>query len=259
MESLQAVLQAHAPLLVGLSGGVDSSLLLAVAAETLGKPYVAAAIVVSEGVTDAEVLRAYQVAQHVGTRLFLLTERLLDDRDYVANGERRCYHCRRHMYGALRRLAADLSRPFVADGNQLDDLQDDRPGLVARDEVGVISPLLLAGWGKARIRAAAADRGLPTADEPANACLASRIPHGTPVTLSRLRQVEAAESALRGFGLRQVRVRHHGDLARVELAPTDLGRLDDGALPDDLLAALRTTGFHEATVGSYRRAEGQRA
>jgi uncharacterized protein len=258
MESLQAILKDHAPLLVGLSGGVDSSLLLAVAVETLGKGKVAAAIVVSEGVTGAEVLRAHQVAQHVGTRLFLLSEQLLDDPDYVANGERRCYHCRRHMYGALRSLAASLAFPYVADGNQLDDLGDDRPGLVARDEAGVLSPLLMAGWGKARIRTAAASRGLPTADEPANACLASRIPHGTPVTLGRLRQVEVAEQALRGFGLRQVRVRHHGDLARVELGAADLRRLPDRVLPGAALAALRTSGFHEVTVVPYRGADEER-
>jgi uncharacterized protein len=255
MESLQAILKHHAPVLIGLSGGVDSSVLLAVAVETLDKINVAAAIVVSEGVTGAEVLRAHRVAQHVGTRLFLLSEQLLDDPEYVANGERRCYHCRRHMYGALRALAADLAMPFVADGNQMDDLGDDRPGTVARDEAGVVSPLQMAGWGKARIRAAAASRGLPTADEPANACLASRIPHGTPVTLGRLHQVAEAEAALRGLGLRQVRVRHHGDLARVELGTADLRRLPEGELPADALAAVRATGFHEVTVVRYRGAD----
>jgi uncharacterized protein len=159
------------------------------------------------------------------------------------------------MYGALRRLAADLEIPFVADGNQMDDLQDDRPGLVARDEAGVVSPLQIAGWNKPRIRAAATSRGLPTADEPANACLASRIPHGTPVTLGRLNQVEAAETALHHLGLRQVRVRHHGDLARVELGGADLRRLEDSELPAPALEALRTNGFHEVTVVRYRGAD----
>lgn len=255
MERLQAILKGHAPLLVGLSGGVDSSVLLAVAVEILGKGKVAAAIVASEGVTGAEVVRAGRVARHVGARLFLLAEPLLDDAAYAANDGRRCYYCRRHMYRALRDLAIQLSFPFIADGAQADDLTDDRPGAVARDEAGVISPLQIAGWDKARIRAAAIRRGLPTAATPANACLASRLPHGTPVTLGRLRQVEAAEAALRGLGMRQVRVRHHGDLARVELGGTDLSRLPAGALPAEVEAAVRAAGFQVVTVGPYRGPE----
>jgi len=255
MERLQPILTSHAPLLVGLSGGVDSSVLLAVAVETLGKEAVAAAIVVSEGVTGAEAVRASQVARHVGASLFLLSEPLLDDSDYVANDGRRCYYCRRHMYHALRDLAAQLAIPWVADGAQVDDQADDRPGFVARDEAQVISPLQMAGWDKARIRAEAARRGLPTAREPANACLASRIPQGTPVTLTRLHQVEAAETALRTSGLRQVRVRHHGDLARVELGGADLFRLRAGKLPAEAEAAIRAAGFHAVTIGPYHGAE----
>jgi len=255
MERLQAILTSHAPLLVGLSGGVDSSVLLAVAVETLGKEAVAAAIVVSEGVTGREAVRASRVAQHVGASLFLLSEPLLEDSDYVANDGQRCYYCRRHMYRALRDLATRLAMPFVADGAQVDDLADDRPGVVARDEARVISPLQMAGWDKARIRTEAASRGLPTAREPANACLASRIPHGTPVTLERLRQVEAAETALRTSGLRQVRVRHHGDLARVELGGADLFRLPGGALPAEAEAAIRAAGFQTVTIAPYRGIE----
>jgi uncharacterized protein len=255
MERLQTILRSHAPLLVGLSGGVDSSVLLAVAVEILGKEAVAGAIVVSEGVTGAETVRASRVAQHVGASLFLLSEPLLGDRDYVANDGRRCYYCRRHMYRALRDLADQLGMPFVADGAQVDDPADERPGFVARDEAGVISPLQMAGWNKARVRMAAADRGLPTAREPANACLASRIPPGTPVTRERLRQVESAEAALRTSGLRQVRVRHHGELARVELGGSDLFRLPSGKLPIAAEEAIRTAGFQTVTVAPYRGEE----
>jgi len=253
MDRLAPILTAHQPLLVALSGGVDSSVLLAVAAELLGTDAVAAALIVSEGVTGDEQVRARRVAGQIGVRLYVAVEPLLDDPDYVANQADRCYHCRRHMYRNLRDIAVANAIPWIADGTQADDAPSERPGFVAREEAGVIAPLWAAGWGKERIRAEAAARGLITADVPANACLASRLPTGTPVTLERLAEVARAEAALHAAGLRQVRVRHHGHHACVELGPADLATLPGGHLPAALEARVRAVGFTQITVAPYHQ------
>ncbi len=255
MDRLAPILTAHQPLLVALSGGVDSSLLLAVAAEVVGVRQVAAAIVASEGVTGEELIRARRVAAQVGARLYVAAEPLLDDPRYTTNDGGRCYYCRSHMYRVLRDIALDHAIPWIADGTQADDRPGERPGFVARQEAGVIAPLWEAGWDKARIRAEARARGLITAEVPSNACLASRLPTGTPVTLERLDQVARAEAALRAAGLRQVRVRHHGEHARVELGAADLDTLPGKSLPPELQAALRATGFTEVSVGLYGGAQ----
>jgi len=251
MDRLAPILIAHQPLLVALSGGVDSSLLLAVAAEVVGKHQVAAAITISEGVTGEEQIRARRVASQVGVRLYLAVEPLLDDPLYTANDGGRCYHCRTHMYRALRNIALANAIPWIADGTQADDQSSERPGFIARQEAGVIAPLWEAGWNKVRIRSEAKMRHLITADTPSNACLASRLPTGTPVSMELLDQVARAEAALHDAGLRQVRVRHHGDHAQVELGRNDLATLPDGRLPDTLKAAIRSTGFIEVTVAPY--------
>lgn len=251
MDRLAPILIAHQPLLVALSGGVDSSLLLAVAAEVVGKQQVAAAIIVSEGVTGEEQIRARRVASQIGVRLYVAVEPLLDDPLYTANDNGRCYYCRTHMYRVLRDIALANSIPWIADGTQADDQPGLRPGFIARQEAGVIAPLWEAGWHKARIRDEAKRRALISADTPSNACLASRLPTGTPVTVALLDQVARAEAALRATGLRQVRVRHHGGHARVELGADDLAALPDGRLSATLEAALRATGFSEVTVAPY--------
>ncbi|RMF85873.1 MAG: hypothetical protein D6739_03920 [Nitrospirae bacterium] len=251
MDRLTAILRDHQPLLVALSGGVDSSLLLAVAAEVLGVQQVAAATVVSEGVTPEEVLRARRVAEALGVRFYLAVEPLLEDAAYAANGPDRCYHCRRHMYRTLREVALARSIPWIADGTHADDDAGDRPGFVAREEAGVLAPLRQAGWGKERIRAEARRRALVTAEEPANACLASRLPTGTPVTLERFAQVARAEAALRAAGLGLVRVRHHGPVARVELGEAELARLPGGRLPEALERAVLAAGFERVEVARY--------
>lgn len=257
MDRLVPILTIHQPLLVALSGGVDSSLLLAVAAEVLGKQQVAAAIIVSEGVTGEEQVRALRVAAQIGVRLYVAVEPLLEDPAYVANQADRCYHCRCHMYRSLRDIAIANAIPYVADGTHAGDRSDERPGFVAREEAGVITPLREAGWDKARIRAEAARRGLITADVPANACLASRLPTGTPVTMARLDQIARAEAALHQAGLRQVRVRHHGTHARVELVVADLATLPDGRLPASLEAAVSAAGFTEISVAPYHDGRGE--
>ena len=251
MERLAPILIAHQPLLVALSGGVDSSLLLAVAAEVVGRQQVAAAMIVSEGVTGEEQVRARRVASQIGVRLYVAVEPLLDDPDYVANRADRCYHCRQHMYRSLRDIALANAIPWIADGTQADDQPGQRPGFIAREEAGVIVPLWEAGWDKARVRAEAAKRDLITANTPSNACLASRLPTGTRVTVALLDQIARAEAALRAGGLRQVRVRHHGAHARVEVGAADLATLADGRLPAPLEAAVHAAGFTKITVAPY--------
>jgi uncharacterized protein len=181
-------------------------------------------------------------------RGFGLAHRFVDTRemesaDYRANRPDRCYHCKSELFAVLGRVRDELGFDAVAYGVNTDDLGDFRPGHRAADERGVLSPFLDVGLGKAEIRALSRAAGLPTADLPASACLASRLPYGTEVTPERLAQVEAGEERLRALGFRQLRVRHHGALARVEIDPAELPRALDPEMARRIVAALKPLGF----------------
>jgi len=162
---------------------------------------------------------------------------------YRANAPDRCYHCKSELFDVLGRLRAELGFDAVAYGVNRDDALDQRPGHRAAGEHGVLAPLLDAGLGKDEIRALSRAAGLPTAELPASACLSSRLPYGTAVTPERLRQVEEGEERLRALGFRQVRLRHHGPLARVEVDPSELARALDPALAPRIVAVLKPLGF----------------
>lgn len=234
--------------LVALSGGVDSAVLLALAVEALGPSRVLAATAVSASVPSGELDDARAIARALGVRHEEVRTRELDNEAYRANRGDRCFHCRSEMFEVFRDLARDRGISAVAYGAIRDDLGDDRPGMRAAEDRGVVAPLLEAGMGKEDVRALAAEAGLAVGDKPASACLASRIPVGTEVTAERLRQVDVAESALRGLGLRQLRVRHHGDVARIELDEEGERLLGRPGMRSEVVRAVRSAGFRYVSL-----------
>jgi pyridinium-3,5-biscarboxylic acid mononucleotide sulfurtransferase len=230
---------------VAFSGGVDSTFVLQVAQETLGA-HVIGVTALSESLPSGELEEAQDLALRMGARHVVLRTFETRDENYLANAANRCYFCKTEMYNRISGFARDEQLDAVLDGLNQDDLKDRRPGRAAAIERGVISPLVDAGLTKAEIRTLSREMGLPTWDKPALACLSSRIPHGTPISLQSLTQVDRAESYLRKLGVGQVRVRHHGRLARIEVEPKDfsLVRLKEA----EINAHLNTLGFAEVVL-----------
>src|SRR5512143_1605481 len=231
--------------LVAFSGGVDSTFVLAVAAEVLGSRAVALTAH-SPAVPEQERAEARRLAARLGVRHVERESREQDDPRYVANPEDRCYYCKRELYRLCGEVARAEGIAAVLDGFNADDRRDHRPGHRAAEEALVRSPLAEAGLTKVEVRAWSAAYGLPTWDKPQMACLASRIPYGTAVTPERLARIERAEAALRALGFRDVRVRHHGDIGRVEIGE---GELDAAfARRAEIAAGVKAAGFRIAAL-----------
>ena len=227
------------------SGGADSAFLAWVAADTLGRDRVVAATAVSPSLAPDELADCRRLTDEWGLQWMPVETRELDRPEYVANGGDRCYHCRAELLDTLGPVAAAMGATIVL-GVNLDDLGDHRPGQRAAAERGARFPLVESGFTKADVRDASRRLGLSTWDKPAAACLASRLPYGTPVTVARLDSVARAESGLRRLGFAESRVRHYGDLARVELP---LGDLDEAvARRDAIVAAVRAAGYRYVTL-----------
>ncbi len=239
---LRKALAAGGRVLVAFSGGVDSSYLAWAAHRVLGENALA---VTAESPSYPAHHRAMaeRIVSEFGIPHRFVATREMESGDYRANRPDRCYHCKSELFRVLGDLRSQLGFDAVAYGVNTDDTRDFRPGQRAAAEHAVLSPLLDAGLGKQEVRALSRAAGLPTADLPASACLASRLPYGTEVTRERLGQVEEGEQRLRALGFREVRLRHHGPLARVEIGPGELSRALDPAMASAIVAAIKPLGF----------------
>ncbi len=251
-RQLYALLADMESVIVAMSGGVDSVLLARVAQDALDARALAVTAD-SPSLPRRELRAAEELARLAGIRHLVLPTAEVSDPRYAANPDNRCYFCKTELFSRLGELAAERGYRWIAYGENRDDVGDHRPGALAAAEQRIRAPLKEAGLGKPAIRALAQHLDLPVWDKPAFACLGSRFPTGSPINPERLAQVEAAEDLLWDIGLRQFRVRHHGDIARIEVEPADMPRLLEHA--GELVAGIKAVGFRFVTMdlAGYRR------
>jgi uncharacterized protein len=240
-DRLVAILREMGGCVIGFSGGVDSTFLFAVAAGELG-PRALAVTATSETYPERELREAKELAERIGGRHRLIASEELDIPGFAENPKDRCYHCKKELFTKLRAVAEEEGLPHVLDGSNVDDRGDYRPGRRALRELDVRSPLEEAGLSKAEIRELSRALDLPTWDKPAFACLSSRFPYGTRITREKVSQVGRAEESLRELGLRVLRVRHHGEVARLELGPDEFARAV-GDLRDEVVRRVKEAGY----------------
>jgi len=245
LDKARGIVRDLGSVLIAYSGGVDSSLLLKLALEELGDGAVAV-LASSPAYPESEQEEARTLAAALGARLIDVTTSEVELDAYTRNNPDRCFHCKEELFDTLEPIQHDLGLAHLAYGATADDAGDHRPGHGSAVRRGVRFPLLEAGMAKSDIRAAARALGLPNWNKPSFACLSSRIPHGTQVTVAALRQIEAAEGALKDIGFKQVRVRHHGDVARIEVEASEITRLVDER--DRVVELLRATGYKFVSV-----------
>src|SRR5262249_43285329 len=247
LERLREQLGALGTAVVAYSGGVDSSVVLRVAHEVL-RARAFGVIGRSDSYATSELELALQQAASFGAHVEIVATGELSDPDFRSNPANRCYHCKSELYRQLHAVAERTGARAILDGTIRDDIGDWRPGRRAAEERGVRSPLAELGFTKADVRAVAAHFGLESRDKPASPCLASRIPYGSEITREKLTAVEQAEAALRGMGFRELRVRHFGDTARIEVPQADLLRLVEPTTRSAAVRALKSLGFLYVTV-----------
>jgi len=242
-------LRLHRSVLIGFSGGVDSAYLACIAVEVLDTDSVLAVVGKSASYPDAQWAAARDVARAFNIPVLEVDTEELADARYTANPTNRCYFCKTELWSRLAPIAAARGLTFIVDGTNADDLSDYRPGARAAAEWGVLSPLATLGFTKADIRALSRQRGIPTWRQPSAPCLSSRIPYGTQVTTERLRRIEAAEKSLRDLGIAgDLRVRFHGDLARIELPPNEVAAWLSPEAAERLRASVVDSGFARVAV-----------
>ena len=254
LQQLKKILAKMGSALIAYSGGVDSTFLLKVASDTLGVKRVVAATAESLTFPSWEIDSAKKMAKELGIKHIIIKTEELKDPKFINNPPDRCYWCKKELFLKLSMLAKEHRLNYILDGSNYDDIRDFRPGMKAGEEFGVRSPLKEAGLTKGEIRRFSKRLGLPTWDKPSFACLASRFPYGMRITEENLAKVDMAEKFLRKVGITQVRVRHHNQIARIEIRKEDIPKLLEEKLRRQVLSRFKKLGYSYITVdlGGYR-------
>ena len=242
LEKLKSILAGMEKVLIAYSGGVDSTLLLKVAGDVLGKK-VLAVIAGSETYPEKEIREAKKIASALNVRYQVIQTHEVENPDFLKNPPQRCYYCKQELFSRLKEIARAEGIPYVLDGSNYDDKADFRPGAKAGKELGVRSPLRDARLTKNEIRQLSKRYRLPTWDKPSLACLASRFPYQTRIEKKSLRQIGQAEDFLRELGFGQLRVRHHGQVARIEIDPGEFSRVFRDNVPQNIVRRLKRLGY----------------
>ena len=242
MDNLRSILGDMGAVIIAYSGGVDSAFLAAAANDVLGREALAVTAK-SPSLAPSELRDAVALAERLGLNHRVIETREVEREDYAANNPNRCFFCKDELYTYLAAFAQDEGYAHIANGTNVDDLGDFRPGLNAAKQYGVRSPMVEADLSKSEIRTLSLGMDLPTWDKPAQACLSSRIPYGTPVTVEALERIAKAEEFLHDLGIRQLRVRHHDTVARIEVEPADFPALTQDDVREKVTDYFRSIGY----------------
>jgi len=247
-DKLSNILKEMKSILVAYSGGVDSTYLLKTAIDTIGTKNVLAVIASSETYPEHEKREALELCNNLGAKCMVIETEELKDQKFKSNLNERCYYCKTELFSKLKKIAKEYNIDYVIDGSNTDDQQDFRPGAKAKEELGVRSPLQEAMLTKSEIRSLSKELGLSTWNKPSYACLASRIPYGTEIEQGLLTKIGEAENYLRELGFRQLRVRHHGNLARIEIDQDELPKIMKNNLMDKINKRFAGLGYIYVTL-----------
>lgn len=253
LELLKDIIRKKGSAAVAFSGGVDSTFLIKVAKEVLGDKLIAVTAT-SSTYPERELNEAIKYAKDFGVKHIIISSEELDIEGFASNPKNRCYYCKKELFTKVKEVALENGIEYVFDGSNLDDNGDYRPGMQAAKELLVASPLKEAGLTKKDIRDLSKEYGLATWNKPAFACLSSRFPYGNKITLPKLKMIDKAEQFLLDMGIRQVRVRHHGEIARIEVAPEEREKFFNIEFMDKISSKFKEIGFIYTTldIAGYR-------